>query len=388
MNATTADADALDNVLADRTVYAAFSETVRKYTVTWKNADGTTLRTDSNVAWGTTPSWGQAAPTYNGQTFKGWTPTPNAITGNTTYTATYIPTYTVYFYNGSTLLEQHTVQQGASATYTGSTPVYTGTGDPDDYEFSGWSPSPTNIQANTSCYAQFSFTGVVNTISDDLATLMSNCSAGNVSGYSIGDTKKFSMGTMGNMSIQLVAKNADPLASGSGNANTTWLMYYELPDNHRMNPNLEGSSGTYAEGTGSIGGWDKSEMKQYILDTVVPNLPAEIRNAVKAVTKYTQTYNTAGRAVNDVATEETFWLASRREMFGAIYMAETQGPIYSEAFPDNASRVKSKVGASSASEWWLRSAGAINLFTMVKTDGPYDGITARTSGGVVLGFCI
>ena len=386
MNATTADSDALDNVQEDRTVYAAFSETVRKYTVTWKNADGTTLRTDSNVAWGTTPSWGQAMPTNSsGETAKGWSPTPSAITGNTTYTATYIPTYTVYFYNGSTLLEQHTVQQGASATYTGSSPVYTGTGDPDDYEFSGWSPSPTNIQANTSCYAQFSFTGVVNTISDDLATLMSNCSAGNVSGYSIGDTKKFSMGTMGNMSIQLIAKSADELADGSGNAHTTWLMYYALPDSHRMNP----ANNNNAEGTGSIGGWDKSEMKQYVLDTVVPNLPSEIRNAVKTVKKYTRIYNTSGSAQNDVMTEETFWLPSRHEMFdGTSSSYETKGPRYSEAFPDNASRVKSKVGASSASWWWLRSAYDYNSFNYVGSDGSNPNYSAYNSGAVVLGFCI
>ena len=228
----------------------------------------------------------------------------------------------------------------------------------------------------------------MNTISDDLATLVSKCSAGNVSGYSIGDTKNFSMGTMGNMSIQLVAKNADPLASGSGNANTTWLMYYALPDSHRMNPGREGSSGAYTEGTGTIGGWDKSEMKQYILDTVVPNLPAEIRNAVKAVTKYTRIYNTAGTAVNDVATEETFWLASRREVFGAISGAETQGPIYSEAFPDNASCVKSKVGASSASWWWLRSAYSSEYFRNVNSDGSSSTNYASSSGAVVLGFCI
>lgn len=327
MNQTEADPDALKNVTADRNVYAAY--------------------------------------TVQGQV------------------------YTVSFYNGSTLLQTvNNVPYGSTATYTGSTPVYTGTGDPDDYEFSGWSPSPTNIQANTSCYAQFSFTGVVNTISDDLATLMSKCDAGNVSGYSIGDTKKFSMGTMGNMSImsiQLIAKSADELADGSGNAHTTWLMYYALPDSHRMNP----ANSNNAEGTGTIGGWDKSEMKQYVLDTVVPNLPEEIRNKVKTVKKYTRIYNTSGSAENDVMTEETFWLASCREMFGAISnAAETQGPIYSEAFPDNASRVKSKVGAPSASWWWLRSVGNRYTFFMVRNNGSDNTMYTYDSGDVVLGFCI
>ena len=372
------------NVTSDRIVYAAFSRTVNTYTVTWKDANGTTLETDTGVQYGATPTYNGATPSYNGQVFQRWTPAISSVTGNVTYTASYIPEYTVYFYSGSTLLQTSTVQQGGSATYNGAEPTKTGVDNPEDYAFTGWSPAPTNIQANTSCYAQFSFSGVVNTISDDLATLMSNCDAGNTSGYSIGDTKKFNMGTMGNMSIQLVAKNADPLASGSGNANTTWLMYYQLPTSHRMNPAKDGNT----EGTGAIGGWDKSEMKQYVLDSVVPNLPADIRNKVKTVKKYSRIYNTAGSAENDVETSETFWLASRREMFGAISNAETKGPIYSDAFPDNASRIKSKVGASSASWWWLRSANGSNYFYTVSSDGSDISSYAHGEGGVVVGFCI
>lgn len=69
------------------------------------------------------------------------------------YTQT-VRTYTVYFYNGSTLLQTvQNVPYGGSATYTGSTPV-----SPDDASlpFIGWSPQPTNITGNTSCYAVFS----------------------------------------------------------------------------------------------------------------------------------------------------------------------------------------------------------------------------------------
>lgn len=92
-NATAADSDALTAVAADRKVYAAFSQTVR--------------------------------------------------------------TYTVYFYNGSTLLQTVTnVPYGGSATYTGSTPV-SPDGSAEEYPFEGWNPAPTNIKGNTSCYAVF-----------------------------------------------------------------------------------------------------------------------------------------------------------------------------------------------------------------------------------------
>lgn len=61
--------------------------------------------------------------------------------------------YTVKFYNGSTLLETKTVEYGSDATYTGVTPVHPTA--PDDCEFRAWKPEPTNIQGDTNCYAQW-----------------------------------------------------------------------------------------------------------------------------------------------------------------------------------------------------------------------------------------
>lgn len=148
----TPDDDALDNVIADRDLYAVYTATVRTYTVTWKNSNGTVLETDENVPWGTTPTYNGATPqnpTSGGGPFTAWTPTPGPITGDTNYIATYTPVYNVYFYNGSTLLDTVQVLQGGTAVYTGATPT------DGDKIFTGWSPQPTNVQGNLSVYAQF-----------------------------------------------------------------------------------------------------------------------------------------------------------------------------------------------------------------------------------------
>lgn len=151
-NATTADANAATDVIADRTIYAAYTWNVRTYTVAWNNSNGTRLETDENVPWGTTPSYNGATPqnpTSGGGPFTGWVPQITAVTGNATYTASYTPVYNVYFYNGSTLLDTVQVLQGGSATYTGPTPT------DGDKIFTGWSPNPVNVQGNLSVYAQF-----------------------------------------------------------------------------------------------------------------------------------------------------------------------------------------------------------------------------------------
>ena len=157
-NATTNDDSAVANVTANRTVYPAYTSTVKTYTVTWKNTDNTTLETDTNVPWGTVPTYDGATPTYNGQTSTGWTPTVAAITGNTTYTATYVPQYTATFVRSATdgggTLYTGTFNEGTTPVYGGTTPTTT-QGDSTEFTFTGWTPSLTPIYANTTYTAVF-----------------------------------------------------------------------------------------------------------------------------------------------------------------------------------------------------------------------------------------
>ena len=153
------DANALVGIVADRTVYASYIATLRTYTITWKNADNTTLETDQNVPYGSTPQYNGATPTYQGQTSTGWSPAVSTVVGDVTYTATYKPMYTATFVRasddgGGTLYTQQYIVEGTTPVYGGSTPTTT-KGSATDYPFEGWTPALAPIYANTTYTAKF-----------------------------------------------------------------------------------------------------------------------------------------------------------------------------------------------------------------------------------------
>lgn len=155
------------NIKSIQTVTAKYAES---YAVRFYNA--TTLLYTDWVASGGTAKYSGSTPTKTQDaqytyTFAGWALTDggavnanalkNISAARNVYAAysTTIRKYTVYFYNGTTLLQTvNNVPYGGSATYTGTTPV-SPDGSAEDYPFEGWSPAPTNITGTTSCYAKF-----------------------------------------------------------------------------------------------------------------------------------------------------------------------------------------------------------------------------------------
>lgn len=213
--------------------------------------------------------------------------------------------------------------------------------------------------------------------------VIGSCQTGKYKTFTVGDMKELNLGTEGTVNMQIVGIDMDDLADGSGKAPLTFISKELLATSHRMNPANSGN----AEGTGTIGGWDKSEMRTYLNDTIKPLIPQNARSGIKSVTKVSCAYDTSGTKVPASTTTDDVWIPSTREIFGGTSY-ETSGPIYSGVFTDAESRKKYKVGASSAGYWWLRSAGSATAFRCVINNGNSRGNSASETNYVVLGFCL
>jgi len=144
-------------------LYLDEDKVIPKYTVTWKNWDGTELYVDTQAAEGGIPAYVGPTPTKPAtQTvryeFAGWTPSVVAVTGNTTYTATFtevpIIVQVQWLNYDSSVIKMEEVQAGTKPTYSGTAPTKPSTAQY-RYNFTGWSPSPAVIYEDMVYTAQF-----------------------------------------------------------------------------------------------------------------------------------------------------------------------------------------------------------------------------------------
>ena len=137
------------NITSDLTVTAQY--TINKYTLTFKDHDGTVLKEEQNVTHGSSVT-APSNPSREGYTFTGWNPSDfSNITSDLTVTAQYtINKYTVTFkdWNGTILKEEQNVTHGSSATPP-SNPSKEG------HTFTGWDKSFSNVTSNLVVTAQY-----------------------------------------------------------------------------------------------------------------------------------------------------------------------------------------------------------------------------------------
>lgn len=357
------------------------------------NEDGSTLLytqaivDGGNGAYsGSTPS--KASTAQYSYTFAGWSKKPGGaadstalqdVTADRSVYAAFTPVvrkYTVYFYNGSTLLQRvDNVPYGGSATYTGTTPV-----SPEDssLKFLGWEPTGKNITGNTSCYAQFESALEVKEITDNWATIIANIDNGTYrSKYKVGNYKPLDLGSEGIINMQIYGFDKDSLSDGSGKAPITFIGKELLATSKRMGLSIvKNADGTYQEGTGCVGGWEKCELRGHLKNIVKPLIPELVRSRIAEVTKTQPAYSITLERVTQTSDEDV-WIPALNEISGKL-------------FPDNESKLKSKAGETTPSEWWTRSAGTYGYFNLIN-NYVVDGTTSANPErkcGICLCFCL
>lgn len=206
--------------------------------------------------------------------------------------------------------------------------------------------------------------------------------------YSIGETIPLTVGTRGTINMQIVAFNADTLASDPTDKAAISFVSVEILTNHIMNSSGgNGVSGNDAAhyNTG-LAGWPSCDARYWLRETILKNeFPANLRNAIKEVVK---TYYEGTTAKTTLSIADTIWLPSLREVgFGL----ENSGPVYSTVFNGNTARIKKLNEA--AARWRVRStryasspwSEISNTGTQLSAGGAQ---TAQRTSGMVIGFCL
>lgn len=146
---------------SDATYTATYNSTRNKYTITWKQDDGTVID-QTVVEYGKVPTHANPSKLATAEfvyTFAGWTPSVVAVTGDATYTATYssaLRKYTINFKDddGTTLC--------SDAWEYGATPYCEEPTKADDeqytYTFAGWTPEIVAVVAEATYTATYTAT--------------------------------------------------------------------------------------------------------------------------------------------------------------------------------------------------------------------------------------
>ena len=185
--------------------------------------------------------------------------------------------------------------------------------------------------------------------------------------YHVGDTKSLEING-DTIYMQIAAIDSDALSDGSGNAKISWLCKNEYAS-HSMNSSAN-----------TAGGWASCGMRTYLTDTVLPLIPAIVRNHIKTVEKTYYDLGTPGT----LTASDSIWIPSYREVFGGTSV-EDSGAAYSSLFTSNTTWTQYN-SSGSVHPWWLRSPQSIYDYYCVDAYGSSHG-NAPSNYGVVFGFC-
>lgn len=395
-----------------------YSQMVSAYTVTFKDGSGNTVWTETvregasavnPVAAGYISAPTKEPTVQYTYSYGGWDTSLDNITQDTTITAVFTSItrkYTVNWYSGTTLLYSKTVAAYASVVYGGETPT-----PPTDQIWAGWDALTNSIISDLNVHAVFISAaepaGVPATYdylySDDPDDASAYSAAefywiiqnGRAEAFfSLGDKIKICPSTTVFADTEIICRLESfyhyKLADGSGWAGPFFGMLGIMNATHRMN----------ATNT-NVGGWDSSEMRSYLNETIFPELPPLWRSLIQPVQVLASAGNTSATITTSIdklflrSTAEVGFNTGDvpycNEIAADTYEGENYNSPAFSCYTDNNSRIKKTYNnTGTAQYWWLRSAESTSStqFRGVYHIGNSNTNSATVAYGVSFGFCL
>lgn len=207
------------------------------------------------------------------------------------------------------------------------------------------------------------------------AEIIAACQSGDVPDeWAVGDQKAMTINGKDYL-IDIIGKDHDDYADGSGKAPLTFQMHDIYATSYAMN-----SSNT------NSGGWESTAIRTTRLPAILALMPSEVQAGVKEVNKIT---GQGGASSAIETTADKLFILSVNEIFGfePSNVAKGEGSRYAYYANGNSTQKKQN---GEYNYWWTRSPVTTNSsgFFQVRTDGDRTS-TNYPSGtyGVAFAFC-
>lgn len=202
-------------------------------------------------------------------------------------------------------------------------------------------------------------------------TIIAACQSGNVpDSWAVGDSKSMTINGM-SYQIDIIGKNHDVYADGSGTAPLTFQLHDCYSEAKQMySTNLSGL------------GWKNTDMRLTYLPAILALMPAEVQNGIHAVNKKT---SEGGNSTTIETVSDTLFLLSEVEIFGtASSSVAGEGSQY-DYYKAGNPKIKKREGVDEF--WWERSSASGGMFCRVRANGQAGASNASNSLGVSFAFC-
>ena len=201
---------------------------------------------------------------------------------------------------------------------------------------------------------------------DSWATIAANVKAGNGGDYNVGDIKEVDLGDLGKHNVRIANTTTPEECSTKGFSQSACGFVLEFEDiitTYYMNPSNATYDGTVYTNGHNIGGWPASAMYTYVNTDLYNVLPTELKSIIIDTTVVSN--HGSYDSTNFTSIDKLYLLAPKEiySGFSSVYdeakdLTRQLDYYNSVGVTDSSYSGAIKKLGTTASDWWLRSAGA------------------------------